>query len=109
MFENIKQDHKEKIIELVEELLEFYKEDDWLVLKKYLLRYLHPDIRKYFSTRNSDTKKHKLNDFELSLIEYISNSYKHFLELKEKDTHKSWEVYFEKQKVSNRKKQNKDY
>mgnify|MGYP001410701454 FL=1 len=37
MFENIKQDHKEKIIELVEELLEFYKEDDWLILKKYLV------------------------------------------------------------------------
>tara|TARA_Y100000992_G_scaffold289101_1_gene243354 strand:- start:415 stop:684 length:270 start_codon:yes stop_codon:yes gene_type:complete len=89
MFENIKQDHKEKIIELVKELLEFYKEDDWLILKKYLLRYLHPDIRKYFSTRNSVTKKHKLNDFELSLIEYINNNYRHYLELKEKDTHRS--------------------
>ena len=89
MLKNIKQDHKEKIIELVEELLEFYKEDDWLILKKYLLRYLHPDIRKYFSTRNSDTKKHKLNDFELSLIEYINNKYRHYLELKEKDTHRS--------------------
>ena len=89
MFKDIKQDHKEKIIELIEELLEFYKEDDWLILKKYLLRYLHPDIRKYFSTRNSYTKKHKLNSFELSLIEYINSEYKHNLELKEKDTHKS--------------------
>jgi len=87
MFENIKQDHKEKIIELVEELLEFYKEDDWLILKKYLLRYLHPDIRKYFSTRNSETKKHKLNNFEISLVKYIFEKYNYYLELKEKDKH----------------------
>ena len=87
MFENIKQDHKEKIIELVEELLEFYKEDDWLILKKYLLRYLHPDIRKYFSTRNNETKKHKLNDFEISLVKHIFKKYNYYLELKEKDKH----------------------
>ena len=87
MFEDIKQEHKEKIIELIEELLEFYKEDDWLILKKYLLRYLHPDLRKYFSTRNSKTKKHKLNNFETSLVKYIFEKYNYYLELKEKDRH----------------------
>ncbi len=87
MFNNINAEHKHKIIELIEELLEFYDDDNWIILKKYLLRYLHPDIRKHFSTRNSFTKKHTLNDFEVSLIKYIDKEYNHYLELKEKDKH----------------------
>lgn len=92
MFNNIDADHKDKIIELIEELLEFYNDDDWIILKKYLLRYLHPNIRKYFSTRHSYTKKHSLNDFELSLIKYINTKYNHYLELKEKDRHSDGDI-----------------
>ena len=35
MFSNIDDNHKDKIIELIEELLEFYNDDDWIILKKW--------------------------------------------------------------------------
>ena len=59
---------KEKITELIEEIGPYYKGSDWLVIKKYLLRYLNPEIRKSFSTRNAKSKKHSLNDFEMEII-----------------------------------------
>ena len=77
-----------KIIELLEDLSEFYKEDNWLTVKKFLLKYLHPDIRKKFSTRNDKTKKHTLNKFEKSIIDYYYQSYSIRLKLYEEDTHK---------------------
>ena len=45
-FKDIPEYHIEKILELIEELIEFYHDDDWLVVKKYLLRHTHPKIRK---------------------------------------------------------------
>ena len=48
---------KDCIVELIEEIGEYYEGNDWLVIKKYLLRYLKPEIRRNFSTRNSKTKK----------------------------------------------------
>lgn len=87
MFEDISEDHKEKIIDLLEELIEFYHEDNWLVIKKYILRYSHPDIRKYFSTRNFKTKKHTLNLFEKSFIKFCLNNYSLNLKLYEEDKH----------------------
>lgn len=38
--------------------------DDWLVIKKELLKALHPDDRTAFSTRDPVTKKQRTNDFE---------------------------------------------
>jgi len=82
-------DEKEKILELVEELFIYYKEDDWLKVKKYLVRYLHPAIRTLFSTRNSKSKKHQLNSFEKNLIDIIYSKYNRELKLYEKDKHKN--------------------
>ena len=77
-----------KIIELLEDLSEYYKEDDWIVVKKFLLKYLHPDIRKNFSTRHSKTKKHRLNEFEEKIISYYYDKFNIRLKLYEKDRHK---------------------
>lgn len=76
-----------EINDLIEELFEFYNGDDWIKVKKYILRYSHPDTRRNFSTRNEKTKKHSLNDFEINLIKDIKNKYNIELELKEKDKH----------------------
>ena len=81
--------NEEKIFELIEELFEFYEEDDWLKVKKYLVRYLHPTIRTLFSTRNSKSKKHQLNSFEKNLIDIIYSKYNRELKLYEKDKHKN--------------------
>tara|TARA_B100001059_G_scaffold40814_1_gene32860 strand:+ start:11741 stop:11992 length:252 start_codon:yes stop_codon:yes gene_type:complete len=72
-----------KAIELAEELGEFYKEDDWLVVKKYLLKYLNSSYRKLFSKRNSKNKKHAINDFELKVIDHYYNKFNIRLKLNE--------------------------
>ena len=87
--------HLQTIKELIDEILEFYKDNNWLIVKKYVLRYSHPDIRKYFSTRNSKTKKHTLNDFEKQLIIYCNNIYGVQLILSEEDKH------YEKKHIKN--------
>lgn len=87
MIDNVDETHFYKITDLIEELIEFYNENDWLVVKKYVLRYSHPDVRRHFSTRHDKTKKHTLNEFEKSLINYCSNTYDIHLKLKEEDTH----------------------
>tara|TARA_B100000212_G_C27355347_1_gene525608 strand:- start:640 stop:891 length:252 start_codon:yes stop_codon:yes gene_type:complete len=66
----------EKIKELILEIGEYYKGNDWLLIKKYLLRYLNPEIRKRFSTRDSKTKKHIINDFEKNVIDIYNKIYK---------------------------------
>ena len=43
--------------------------DDWLVIKKELLRSLSPDTRTLFSTRDPVTKKQRTNDFERQVAE----------------------------------------
>jgi hypothetical protein len=78
----------EKIIELLEDLSEYYKGNDWLIVKKFLLKYLHPDIRKQFTTRHYTSKKHSLNNFEKQVINYYYNIHNIRLELYEKDKHK---------------------
>jgi hypothetical protein len=60
----------EKVKELVDEIGEYYKGSDWLVVKKYILRYLNPTIRKHFSTRDQSTKKHTINKFDQKTIDY---------------------------------------
>ncbi len=44
-------------------------EDDWMVIKKLLLRSLPPSMRKNFSTRHPKTKLQSLNEFERDLID----------------------------------------
>jgi bis(5'-nucleosidyl)-tetraphosphatase len=43
--------------------------DDWIVIKKELLKSLRPETRTKFSTRDPVTKKQVMNDFERSLAE----------------------------------------
>ena len=87
MFDNVDKIQINEIFSLIEELIEFYKGDDWLVIKKYILRYSRPETRKNFSTRNSKTKKHTLNNFEINLINYCKSCYNINLILYKKDTH----------------------
>lgn len=78
---------EEKVLELIGELFEYYKEDNWLKIKKFLITYLNPNIRKNFSTRHPKTKKHTLNEFEKKLIKKCQNIYKRNITLYEKDKH----------------------
>ena len=78
----------EKIIELIEDLNEYYKDDNWLIVKKFILKYTHPDVRKNFSTRNNKTKKHTLNNYEKEIIKYYYDRFNIRLKLYEKDKHK---------------------
>lgn len=80
--------YEEIIFELIDELFFYYEEDNWLMVKKYIVRYSHPDMRKLFSTRHPKTKKHKLNDVEKYLINKIKTKYNRELKLYEKDKHK---------------------
>lgn len=82
------EDYKENINELIEEISDVYKEDDWLIVKKYLLKYLNPKARKLFSTRNSKTKKHTLSDFDIKIINIYKEKTGIELKLNEKDRHK---------------------
>jgi len=42
--------------------------DVWVVIKKELLKNLHPSDRKLFSTRDPITKRQNMNDFERDVI-----------------------------------------
>jgi len=88
LFDNIEEKQIENILELLEELLEFYEGDNWLIVKKYILRYSRPECRKNFSTRHHKSKKHALNDFEKKLINYCQTNYNIKLKLYENDKHK---------------------
>lgn len=87
MFNDIQEDQFLEIKSLIEELVEFYSGDDWILVKKYILRYSRPETRKNFSTRNNKTKKHKLNKFEIKLINYCKSEYNLILKLHDKDKH----------------------
>ena len=77
----------EKVKELLDEIGEFYKDNDWLIVKKYILRYLNPEIRKYFSTRNKKSKKHTINKFDQKAIDYYYNKFSVKLVLDETKRH----------------------
>lgn len=74
---------EEKIKTLIIEIGDVYKENDWLVVKKYVLKYLNPEYRKFFSKRNEKNKKHSLNNFEIDLINYYYKNFNVRLELDE--------------------------
>ena len=42
---------------------------EWKILKKELLKCLHPNQRKMFSTRNEKTKQLNYNDLEKNIVE----------------------------------------
>lgn len=44
--------------------------DDWVIVKKELLRAVDNNTRDLFSIRNPNSKKHLLNDFEKEVMEY---------------------------------------
>ena len=43
--------------------------DDWVTIKKEVMRAISPTLRKNFSTRHPKTKEQQLNEFEERLIE----------------------------------------
>jgi len=43
--------------------------DDWVTIKKEVMRGIPPALRKNFSTRHPKTKEQQLNEFEERLIE----------------------------------------
>ena len=79
---------EEKTKELALEIGEVYKGNDWLVVKKYILKYLNPKFRVVFSKRNIKTKKHSLNNFEIELIDFYENKFNVRLVLDEDKQHK---------------------
>ncbi len=44
--------------------------DDWVTVKKEVMRGIPSDLRKKFSTRDPKTKEQWLNDFEKQLIKH---------------------------------------
>lgn len=69
----------------LENIHRVYKESDWLVVKKQLLKSIPSDIRSKFSTRDYLTKKHSINDFEKRLIQYYFDNYKIYLKIKKEE------------------------
>ena len=47
--------------------------DDWVTVKKEVMRGIPSSLRKNFSTRDAKTKEQWLNDFEKELINYYMN------------------------------------
>jgi len=63
-----------KSLELIDEALQFvfgYAShiDEWIIIKKEMLKALAPEERKLFSTRHPLTKRQMTNDLERSLAE----------------------------------------
>jgi hypothetical protein len=55
----------DRVIEAVDEVFSYAKDvDDWIVIKKELLKCLPSEERKSFSTRDPITKKQRANQFE---------------------------------------------
>ena len=76
-----------KVEELAEEIGCVYSGNDWLVVKKYILKYINPKHRTVFSKRNVKTKKHILNDFEEKVINFYENKFDVRLVLNEDKKH----------------------
>ena len=47
--------------------------DDWVHVKKEVMKQLPPRLRTYFSRRDQKTKNHSLNDFEKEMINYYKD------------------------------------
>lgn len=77
----------DEIIEQLNYINDVYKGNDWLEVKKILLRALSSDLRKKFSRRDEYSKKHTINKLELKIINYYRDKFGIRLELKEDDKH----------------------
>ncbi len=64
-------DEKDLIFEEIKFVSTFAKDcDDWVTIKKEIMRGIPSELRKNFSTRDPKTKEQNLNDFEKCLINY---------------------------------------
>jgi hypothetical protein len=67
----ISPEDKERIFEEIRFVSKFTSDcDDWVTIKKEVMKGLPPSLRKTFSTRDSRTKEQTLNDFEKIIINY---------------------------------------
>jgi len=71
----------------MDEIADAYEGTDWLVVKKYIVRYARSENRKNFSTRHLKTKKHTINEFEKKLIDIYKQKYNIKLVLDESKRH----------------------
>jgi len=64
-------DQKERILEEVRFVSSYTGScDDWVTVKKEVMKGLPPKLRKNFSTRDPKTKEQSLNNFEKNIINY---------------------------------------
>lgn len=62
-------DIPEPVVDAIAQVLKYASgATEWAVVKKELLRCLHPNDRRLFSTRHSLTKKHSLNEMEKKIV-----------------------------------------
>jgi len=47
--------------------------EDWMELKRYLLKCINSELRTKFSTRDPKTKCQRLNDFEKKIIDFYES------------------------------------
>ena len=61
----------ERIVEQIDFVASYATDcDDWVTIKKQIMRGIPSQLRKNFSTRDPKTKEQWLNDFEKELITY---------------------------------------
>jgi hypothetical protein len=64
-------DQKQRILEEVRFVSSYAGScDDWVTVKKEVMKGLPPKLRKNFSTRDPKTKEQSLNNFEKNIINY---------------------------------------
>lgn len=69
----IKINPQEEIKKVLEEVFKYaHEESDWIIIKKELLKSLPPEVRTFFSTRNSYTKEQSMNQFEIEMAKLWS-------------------------------------
>ena len=60
-----------RVIEQIHEVSSYVDDcDDWVTIKKEIMKGIPSDLRKYFSRRDSLSKEQVPNDFDKSVIEY---------------------------------------
>ena len=65
------EDYDPRLKETVDFVMSYVdKSDDWVLLKKEIMKSLPWQLRTNFSTRNRQTYEQRMNDFELMLAEY---------------------------------------
>ncbi len=61
----------ERIIEQIDFVASYASDcDDWVTIKKQIMRGIPSQLRKNFSTRDPITKEQRLNQFEKQVINY---------------------------------------